>query len=67
MAEFEVARKYDADNLANLCKWPIDALKVGGVIIDDGPDHAWPLGWPTQVTVGRKRTRHMALMLEVME
>ena len=60
-AQFEVNQYYDADNLAALCKWPIDLIQDCGILINDSWEHSRPSSWPTQTKVPARKIREMTL------
>ena len=47
-AEYEVSKYYDSDNIINLSKWPLDALKNYGIIVDDSWDRCRGEKWSDQ-------------------
>lgn len=67
-AHFEVAKMYDADNLAALCKWPLDALVNASIILDDSHKNMWPKDFPTQeIKAKRGYQRMLKLELHIQE
>jgi hypothetical protein len=55
-------KEFDQDNLASVCKIPLDALKTLGCIIDDGQKFI-ELPTPTQ-EIGKPETRFRITRLE---
>lgn len=49
VAEMEVPRLMDADNLVSRLKWAFDAVVKHGLLIDDGPTYSWPVEFPKQI------------------